>query len=100
LALGIGANVVVFGVRNATSSPLDVPEPTGLYNVVHDGQGYDNQSYPDHVDFKNRNSTFSDLIEPASFARNDMDCRPMDSGQNMQAELLRGEHAWKSPATH
>ena len=48
LALGIGANVVVFGVLNALLlRPLDVAQPTGLYDVVHATHGYDNQSYPD-----------------------------------------------------
>ena len=62
LALGVGANVVVFSVLNALMlKPLDVPQPTGLYNVVHQTHGYDNQSYPDYLDFQSRNTTFSDL---------------------------------------
>jgi len=62
LALGIGANVVAFGVLNAVLlKPLDVPQPAGLYNVVHQQQGDDNQSYPDYVDFRSRNRTFSDM---------------------------------------
>jgi predicted permease len=63
LALGIGANVVVFGVLNAlVLRPLDVPQPTGLYNVAHGAQGYDNQSYPDYLDFQSRNRSFSDMV--------------------------------------
>lgn len=62
LALGIGANVVVFGVLNALLlRPLDVPQPTGLYNVVHATHGYDNQSYPDYLDFQSKNNTFSGM---------------------------------------
>ena len=62
LILGIGANVIVFSVLNALIlRPLDVPRPNGLYNVVHKQQGYDNQSYPDYVDFRTKNSTFSDM---------------------------------------
>lgn len=62
LALGIGANVIVFGVLNALLlRPLDVPQPARLYNVVHRAPGYENQSYPDYVDFKDRNTTFSDM---------------------------------------
>ena len=62
LILGIGANVVVFSVLNAmVLRPLDVPQPAGLYNVVHKQQGYDNQSYPDYLDFQSKNSTFSDM---------------------------------------
>src|SRR5258708_3593073 len=63
LILGIGANVVVFSVLNAlVLRPLDVPQPDGLYNVVHKQQAYDNQSYPDYVDFQSKNSTFSDMV--------------------------------------
>ena len=62
LILGIGANVVVFSVLNAlVLRPLDVPQPTGLYNVVHKSPGDDNQSYPDYVDFRSKNSTFTDM---------------------------------------
>ncbi len=62
LALGIGANVVVFGVVNAmVLRPLDVPNPERLYNVVHREHGFDNQSYADYVDFKDKNTTFSDM---------------------------------------
>lgn len=60
LALGIGANVAVFSVMNAlVLKPLDVPKPAGLYNVVHKSEGYDDQSYPDYLDFQARNSTFA-----------------------------------------
>jgi predicted permease len=62
LILAIGANVVVFSVLNAlVLRPLDVPQSAGLYNVVHKESGYDNQSYPDYVDFKTRNNTFHDM---------------------------------------
>jgi predicted permease len=62
LVLGIGANVVVFSVLNALIlKPLEVPKPDGLYNIVHKEQGYDNQSYPDFLDFQTKNSTFADM---------------------------------------
>jgi len=62
LILAIGANVVVFSVLNAlVLRPLDVPQSAALYNVVHRESGYDNQSYPDYVDFKTRNNTFRDM---------------------------------------
>jgi predicted permease len=62
LILAISANVLVFAVLNAlVLKPLDVPEPMGLYNVVHEEIGYDNQSYPDYRDFQKKNTTFRDM---------------------------------------
>jgi len=63
LALGIGANVVAFGVLNSLMlRPLDVPQPEHLYNVVQQRHGSENQSYPDYVDLQKRNTTFTDLL--------------------------------------
>jgi predicted permease len=62
LILAISANAVVFSILNAlVLKPLNVPQPTGLYNVVHEEQGYDNESYPDYADFQSKNTTFRDL---------------------------------------
>ncbi|MBV8206974.1 MAG: ABC transporter permease [Acidobacteria bacterium] len=62
VGLAIAANVAVFGVLNAlVLRPLDVPQPEGLYNIAHRQAGYDNQSYPDYRDFRDRNSTFSGM---------------------------------------
>ncbi|MHB2006628.1 MAG: ABC transporter permease, partial [Acidobacteriaceae bacterium] len=59
LALGVGANVVVFSVLNALIlKPLNVPHPGNLYNIVRKPQGWDSQSYPDYIDYRDRNSTF------------------------------------------
>jgi predicted permease len=63
LALGIGANVVVFGVLNALIvRPLNVSDPQRLYIVEHQQHGYYSQSYPDYLDYRDRNSTFSDMV--------------------------------------
>jgi len=63
LALGIGANVVVFSVLNALIlRPLNVPEPQNLYNVEHKEHGWYSQSYPDYLDYRDRNSTFSGMV--------------------------------------
>jgi predicted permease len=62
LALGIGANVVVFSVLNTLVLKLaDVPDPSGLYNVVHRPHGYESQSYPDFLDYERLNSTMSGI---------------------------------------
>ena len=62
LALGIGANVVVLSVLNALIlRPLDLPHAERLYEIVQKNQGDDSQSYPDYLDYRSRNSTFSDM---------------------------------------
>jgi predicted permease len=62
LALGIGASVVVFGVLNAAIfKPLSVAEADRLVEVVHQKLRDDSQSYPDFIDFKARNRSFTDL---------------------------------------
>ena len=62
LALGIGANVVVFGVLNAMIlRPLNVANADRLLELAQQRHGDDNQSYPDYIDFKTRNSAFTDM---------------------------------------
>ncbi len=62
LAFGIGANVVVFGVLNSLIlRPLNLPGSDRLYEVEHQEHGYLSQSYPDYLDFRARNTAFTDL---------------------------------------
>jgi hypothetical protein len=65
LTLGIGANVVVFGVLNAVLlHPLDVHDPQSLYQVRHkpwmSGRLL-TTSYPAFEDFRQRNTSFSGM---------------------------------------
>jgi predicted permease len=62
LAMGIGANVVVFGVLNALIlRPLNIPGANRLFEIEQKEQGNLTQSYPDYVDYRARNGTFTDL---------------------------------------
>ena len=62
LALGVGANVVVFSVLNTLIlRPLNVPHPGNLYNIARKQVGDDSQSYLDYLDYRDRNSTFSGI---------------------------------------
>ena len=62
LALGVGANLVVFGVLNALLlRPLNVAGAERLVQIAQKSQGYDSQSYPDYLDYRARNTTFSDM---------------------------------------
>jgi predicted permease len=61
LALGIGANAVVFSVLNAlVLRPVKVPHAENLYTVQR--FRFPSQSYLDYVDLRDRNRTFSSLI--------------------------------------
>ncbi len=61
LALGIGANAVVFGVMDAlVLHPLKVPQSETLWGPVFgDNSGF--QSYPNYRDLRDRNHSFEDM---------------------------------------
>ena len=62
LALGIGANAVVFSVLNALIlHPLHVPDADSLYGLQHGDEASSYQSYPDYLDLRERNRSFDDL---------------------------------------
>ena len=65
LMLGIGANVVVFGVLNAVLlDPLDVRDPQSLYQIRHKPWMKGRlltTAYPAFEDFRQRNTTFSGM---------------------------------------
>ena len=69
LTLGVGANVIVFGVMDAMFlRPLSgVAEPQQLYTVQHPEAIYVTLSYPDYKDIRDRNTVFSGIaaIRPA-----------------------------------
>jgi predicted permease len=61
LALGIGANAVVFSMLNGlVLRPLNVPRAQSLV-VVEQGDSTLMQSYPDYLDLRARNRSFDDL---------------------------------------
>jgi predicted permease len=61
LALGIGANAVVFSVLNAlVLRPVNVPHAQNLYTVQISQDAA--QSYPDYVDLRDKNRTFESMV--------------------------------------
>ena len=61
LAMGIGANAVVFSVLNAlVLKPLNVPHADNLYTVQR--FKFPSQSVPDYMDLRDRNRSFSSLV--------------------------------------
>jgi predicted permease len=62
LALGIGANVVVFSVLNSLLlQPLHFSHPEQVVFLQSTTNGYGVSDYPDYKDLRDRNSTFSSM---------------------------------------
>ncbi len=60
LALGIAANVIVFGVLQAVIlQPLDIPRPDRAVTFAPHASGYPVFSYPEVRDVRNQNTVFS-----------------------------------------
>ena len=77
LALGIGANAVVFSVINAfILHPLKVPDSESLYQLERGKDKAGNFSYPDYVDLRDRNRSFDGL------AAYDIAGAGLDTGKN------------------
>src|SRR5271163_2017818 len=79
LMLGIGANVVVFGVLNAILlRPLDVSDPQSLYQVRRkpwmSGRLL-TTSYPAFQDFQQRNTTFSGMAAINAYSHGELSWR-------------------------
>lgn len=63
LALAIGANAVVFSVLNAfLLRPLNVSNPEKLFGIWRTADSTMYESYPDYLDLRDRNRSFSDLV--------------------------------------
>jgi predicted permease len=62
LTMAIAANLVVFGVTNAAIlRPLHVAGADRLWMIVQKPAKYISQSYPDYLDLRSRNTTFTDM---------------------------------------
>jgi len=65
LALGIGANTAIFSIVNAALlRPLPVKEPdrlVGLYRKIPQDRNHNRFSYPNYLDARDRNQSFSGL---------------------------------------
>ena len=63
LAFAIGANAVVFSIMNTfVLRPLNVPDAQSLYELQHGNEASSFESYPNYLDLRDRNHTFSSVM--------------------------------------
>jgi predicted permease len=63
MALGIGANAIVFSVMNALIlHPLHISQAESLYQVMRGKDKAGNHSFPDYLDLRDRNRSFDELV--------------------------------------
>jgi predicted permease len=90
LALGIGANAVVFSVANALIlRPFNVPQPQSLYQLMRGKDRAGDQSFPDYLDLRDRNRSFDELMAY------DAGVAGLDTGNNPSSawvELVSGNY--------
>ncbi|MCZ6915440.1 MAG: ABC transporter permease [Gemmatimonadetes bacterium] len=93
LALGIGANTAIFTLVDAVLlRPLPVHEPsqlTDIYTSCRRGFPYCSTSYPDFVDYRDRNRSFADM---AAFAGMTVSLQDGDAVELMGAMLVTGNY--------
>ena len=88
LALGIGANTAIFTVVNELllKPRPGIGRPGQLVDVgrSQDGRGFDNMSYPNYADYRDRNRTFSGVLGYI------FELRPVSLSDNGTAERIYG----------
>ncbi len=94
LMLGIGANVVVFGVLNAVLlRSLDISDPESLYQIRHKQWMIGRlltTSYPAFEDFRRRNTTFSGMA--AIFGYSQASLRWQNAVKNVSGDEVTGNY--------
>lgn len=90
LGLAIGANVVVFGVLNALIlKPLNVAGGDRLFTIVQKPRGSPNQSWPDFVDYRSQNATFTDM---AAYRMSDVGLKTRGSARRCWVFQVSGSY--------
>ncbi|MBI3405519.1 MAG: ABC transporter permease [Acidobacteria bacterium] len=95
LAVGIGANTAIFSVANEVllRPRPGIGHPSELVDIgrTQNGRGFDNFSYPNYVDYRNRSTSFSGMlgymIEPHAVSLSDG-----DSAEKIYSGVVSGNY--------
>jgi predicted permease len=93
LAIGIGATTAIFSLvdRLLLASPPGIGTPDRLVNVgrTNDGRGFDNMSWPNFVDYRDRNATLSGLAA-MQFEPRALSLAGPEGGEAVQGSIVSG----------
>ncbi|HSJ29852.1 MAG TPA: ABC transporter permease [Longimicrobiales bacterium] len=93
LAIGVGATTAIFSLVNALllSPPPGIGEPDRVVSVgrTNDGQGFDNMSYPNYVDYRDGTRTLSGLAA-MQYSPRPMSLAGPDGGEAVEGSIVSG----------
>lgn len=93
LAIGIGATTAMFSLVDTLllSSPPGIGAPERLVNVgrTQDGNGFDNMSYPNFVDYRDGNATLSGLAA-MQFEPRALSLAGPEGGEAVEGSIVSG----------
>ncbi|HSA56400.1 MAG TPA: ABC transporter permease [Gemmatimonadaceae bacterium] len=93
LAIGIGATTAIFSLVDTLllSTPPGIGAPERLVNVgrTQNGNGFDNMSWPNFVDYRDRNRTLSGLAA-LQFETRAVSLAGPDGGEALQGSIVSG----------
>ena len=88
LALGIGANTTIFSLANAfLLRPLPVEEPSRVVRIY--SNRFSNTSYPNYVDYRDRNQTLAGL---AAFQMTSLSLRNDGEAEHIFGQIASGNY--------
>jgi predicted permease len=95
LAIGVGGTAAIYALANALlfSAPRGISEPDRVVNIgrTQNGEGFDNFSYLTFADYRDRNTTFSE-IAASQFEPTAVSLKGPEGGEAVQGSVVSGNY--------